>query len=216
VFNIDLDKFKLIDLSLQVVPGQTVPGRPFDTREGRLGDGTRKTDVVNTHTHVGTHIESPYHFYVNDTKMRNTCTDYPLEKFMGPATLLKGLAGDGEERVGLDYVRDRLEPRRGKFRILYVRNDTDRRPLRFDMAVVPYFADLGLDLFIFDSTIEFGQGQQDGETFHDLLMSRDVLLVEFPDNGQALDRDDFYMFAVPLNVKNLDSSWCRLFAVVER
>lgn len=216
MFDIDLNRYKLVDLSLQVVPGQDVPGRPFETREGRLGDGTRKTDVVNTHTHVGTHIESPYHFYVNETKMRNTCTDYPLEKFMGPATLLKAVLREGEPRVGLDYVREQLEPRRGQFRILYIRNDTDQRPLRFDMDTVGYFAGLGLDLFIFDSSIEFGQGQQDGETFHDLLMSRDVLLVEFPANGEALDRDFFYLFAVPLNVKNLDSSWCRLFAVVEK
>jgi kynurenine formamidase len=216
VFGIDFERYKLVDMSLRVVPGQTVPGRPFETREGRLGDGTRKTDVVDTHTHVGTHIESPYHFYVNANPSRSTCTDYPLEKFMGPATLLKGTLAEGEERIGLEAVKAQLEPRRGAFKILYVRNDTDRRPLRFDMAVVPYFADLGLNLFIFDSTIEFGQGQQDGETFHDLLMRKDVLLVEFPDNGQALDRDEFYMFAVPLNIQGLDSSWCRLFAVVER
>lgn len=35
-------------------------------------------------------------------------------------------------------------------------------------------------------------------------------------NGQALDRDMFYLFAMPLKIKGIDSSGCRLFAVVER
>lgn len=216
MFDIDFSKYKLVDLSLQVVPGQTVPGRPFEVQEGRLGDGTRKTDITNTHTHVGTHIESPFHFYVDDPQGRKTCTDYPLEKFMGPATILRASLKPGQQKVTVADCREQLEPRRGKFRILYVRNDTDQRPLRFEIDCVPYFAELGLDLFAFDATIEFGQGQADGETFHDLLMTRDVLLVEFPDNGQAIDRDMFYMFAVPLNIKNIDSSWCRMFAVLER
>lgn len=216
MFNIDLNKYKLIDLSLEVVPGQTIPGRPFEVQEGRLGDGTRKTDITNTHTHVGTHIESPFHFYVNDTKMRKTCTDYPLEKFMGPATMLKGVVQGGGELVTVDYVREQLEPRRGQFRILYVRNDTDLRPLRFDIECVSYFASLDLDLFAFDSTIEFGQGLADGQRFHDELMTKDVLLIEFPDNGAAIDKDSFYLFAVPLRIKNIDSSWCRMFAVVEK
>ncbi len=216
MFNIDFDRYKLVDLSQQVVPGQDIPGRPFETREGRLADGTRKTDIINTHTHVGTHIESPYHFYVHETRMRNTCTDFPLEKFMGPATLLKGFLKEGRQKVTVDDVREQLEPRRGQFKILYVRNDTDLRPLRFDIDCVAYFATLDLELFAFESTIQFGQGQEDGERFHDTLLSRDVLLIEFPDNGQALDKDFFYIFAVPLNIKNIDSSGCRLFAVVER
>ncbi len=214
-FSIDFNTYRLVDLSLEVAPGQTVPGRPFEVTEGRLGDGTRKTDIVNTHTHVGTHIESPWHFYLDNAKAK-TCTDYPLEKFMGAATLLKGTLEPGQERVSLDTVKRQLEPRRGQFTILYVRNDTDERPLRFDFDVVPYFAGLNLDLFAFDATIEFGQGLEDGKNFHDLLMSRDVLLIEFPDGGAAIDRDFFYLFAVPLKIKGIDSSWCRMFAVLEK
>ena len=55
-----------------------------------------------------------------------------------------------------------------------------------------------------------------GRIFHDLLLSRDTLLVEFPSNGAALTKPDFFVFAVPLNIRGIDSSGCRLFAVVEK
>ncbi|MBM3289384.1 MAG: cyclase family protein, partial [Candidatus Hydrogenedentes bacterium] len=63
MFSIDFSKYAMVDLSMPVVPNQLTAGRPFEVREGRLGDGTLKYDIVNTHTHVGTHIESPVHYY---------------------------------------------------------------------------------------------------------------------------------------------------------
>lgn len=211
LFDIDLSRYKLVDLSWQVVPNQTVPDRPFAVREGRLGDGTWKFDIVDTHTHVGTHVESPWHFYGSG----KTCTDYPLEKFMGRAVAIAPKPSDGDW-VRLDDLRPKLDARKGTFKVLFIRNATALRPLRIDMACVPYLAQLGINLFVFDVTIAFGDTHEDGRTFHDVLMSRDILLVEFPDNGAALDREEFYLFAVPLKIKGLDSSACRLFAVVER
>jgi len=212
VFDIDFTAYKLIDLSLEVVPNHPVEGRPFEVKEGRLGDGTLKFDIVNTHTHVGTHIESPYHFYFKG----NSCTDYPLEHFMGKATLLRTNITESTPRVTVDFVKEQLEPRRGDFEVLFVRNDTSRRPLMFDLECVPYFAELNLKMFVFDSTINFGEGLEAGKVFHDLLLSKDTLLVEFPDGAQDLDQDFFYLFAVPLKIKGIDSSGCRLFAIVER
>lgn len=212
IFDIDPTKHRFVDLSLEVVPNQTVPGRPYAVREGRLGDGTWKFDVTDTHTHVGTHVESPWHFYGHG----KTCTDYPLDKFMGKARLLALQSAADARWVGLDGVRAALDPHRGEFTMLFLRNDSGLAPLHIHMDCVPYFAELGIDLLIFESTIEFGEGLEDGRRFHDLLMSRDVLLVEFPANAQALDRDTFYLFAVPLNIKGLDSSACRLFAVIDR
>lgn len=86
----------------------------------------------------------------------------------------------------------------------------------FDIDCVPYFADLNLKLFAFDCTINFGREPEDGRTFHDLLLSRDTLLVEFHANGQAIDKPLFYLAAMPLRIKDIDSSACRLVAIVER
>lgn len=48
------------------------------------------------------------------------------------------------------------------------------------------------------------------------MLSRDTLLVEFPFQWQGADRTDFYMMAVPLRIQGIDSSGCRLLAVMQR
>ena len=198
---------------MPVVPNQLTAGRPFEVREGRLGDGTLKYDIVNTHTHVGTHIESPVHYYFKG----NTCTDYPLERFMGRAALVTTAIPESAPSVTLDHVRPQLEAKRGRFEIVYLRNDTPRRPLFVDLDCVRYFAEFDLKLFVFDHTINFGDTTiAAGRTFHELLLGRDTLLVEFPSNGAALAKPDFYLVAAPLNIRGIDSSGCRLFAVVEK
>ena len=212
MFTIDWSRYRCVDLSWAVWANQTTPDRPFEVRIGKLGDGTNKFDIVNTHTHVGTHVESPWHFY----GAGKTCAEYPLEHFMGPAALLDPHPPAKETFVSLKTVRDILEPLRDRFEILYVRNTSGRTPIRYHMECVPYFAELGIKLFVFDVNVGFGETDEDGRSFHDLLMSRDILLVEFPDNGHTIDCQLFYLFAVPTKVFGIDSNPCRLFAILER
>ena len=212
LFSIDPEQYELVDLSMVVTPNQMPADRPFEIREGRLPDNTWKFDIVNTHTHVGTHIESPWHFYGRG----HTCTDYPLEKFMGSALRIRPEPDAITGRVEAAALRSMLEPRRASFRNLLIQNATDHKPLRFSMECAGYLAQLRLDLLIFEPTIEFGHGIEDGRRFHDLLMSNDTLLVEFPGDFTPLKRDAFFVFAAPLRIKGLDSSPCRLFAVVEK
>lgn len=212
LFAIDWTKYKCIDLSWTVTANQDNPERPFDVRLGALADGTNKFDIINTHTHVGTHVESPWHFYGKG----KTCAEYPVEHFMGVAALLDPVIAGNEPFVRLAQVKKALEPHRGRFDMLYVRNTTAQRPIRYHMECIPYFAEFSLKLFVFDVTVAFGETNEDGRTFHDLLMSRDTLLVEFPDNGHAIDKDLFYLMAVPTKVFGIDSNPCRLLAIVER
>lgn len=209
---IDPEKYEIIDLSMEVTPNEMPPDRPFEITAGRLPDQTWKFDITNTHTHVGTHIEFPWHFYGSG----RACTDYPLEKFMGPALRVRPKPDAGSGQVEAPALRSMLDTHRPTFRNVLVQNATEHKPLRFSMQCVEYLAELRLDLFIFETSIEFGQDVEDGRRFHDLLMSNDTLLVEFPGDLTALRRDEFFVFAVPLRIKGLDSSPCRLFAIVEK
>lgn len=211
-FAVDWSRYRLVDLSMSVYPNQKVVGRPFEVKRSNLPDGTHKFDIVNTHTHVGSHIESPWHFYGEG----KTCTDYPLDYFMGPAALLRGRLNPGEDQVTLAECQAQLEPLKGTFDRLVVRNDSGQTPLRFDFACVPYFADLGLKVFLFDATIEFGHGLDDGRKFHDLMLGKDALLAEFPAGLDQLDQDTFSLFTMPLRIEGIDSSPCRIFALLDR
>ena len=62
VFSIDPDRYRIVDLSYLVVPPGTRE-RPYVVQRGRLADQAYKFDIVRTHTHVGTHVETPAHFF---------------------------------------------------------------------------------------------------------------------------------------------------------
>ena len=103
MFSIDLSKYRLVDLSFEVVPG-AIEDRPFDATRGRLIDDCFKFDVSRTHTHVGTHVELPAHYFEDGADV----TAFGLEAFMGRGVVfhidasLNGLAIDAE------YFRERL------------------------------------------------------------------------------------------------------------
>ena len=84
MFCIDEEKYRVIDISFQVVPGQG-GDRPFEMRPGILADGALKYDITNTHTHVGSHVESAAHFFEDGTPIDK----YPLAAFYGPGVLLE-------------------------------------------------------------------------------------------------------------------------------
>ena len=213
VLSIDFSKYRVVDLSMEVIPNDPKNGdRPFDIRPGRLPDGTIKHDIINTHTHVGTHIEFPIHFY----ETGKCVTDYPLETFMGPAALLRAAPAAGDDRVRVEQCKEQLEPLRGEFEILFVRREVDLHPLRYDIQCVDYFAELGIKLFFFDKDIEFGEGLEDGKRFHDVLMSRDIPLGELPAGAAEVDKELFYLVGTPLKIRGLEAAPCRLFAIVER
>jgi len=77
VFNIDLSRYRVVDLSYLVEPNAG-GDRPFVVRQGRLADNAFKYDVLDTHTHVGTHVESPAHFFENGKDIAGL----PLDAFL--------------------------------------------------------------------------------------------------------------------------------------
>ena len=83
MFSIDLERYRLVDLSVMIEPPGTQE-RPLEVSVGRLADDAFKMDITNLHTHVGTHVEAPAHFFEDGALI----TDVPLTAFFGPATLL--------------------------------------------------------------------------------------------------------------------------------
>ena len=79
---------QLIDLTLTLgsdrvtaVPGLIgVTMEPLRTHESH----TRSNTKLTLATHLGTHVDAPFHFHADGT----TVEDMPLEKYMGPALLL--------------------------------------------------------------------------------------------------------------------------------
>lgn len=216
VFAIDWSRYRLVDLSYTVIP----PGseeRPFITERGLLADDSFKHEL-RTHTHVGTHVEAPAHFF-EDGK---TVLDLPLEAFMGRAVLLKvteaaahiPLTAAGCEALLGDVIQA------GDI-VLCTNADWASRAAGAEAwpslspASAHWFLDRRVKMVGIDNYFRLGLDIPMTREVHDVLMSREVCFVEFLDHLDDLTQRVFYFLALPFKVAS-DSGWARAVAIEAR
>ena len=116
VFSIDWQKYRLIDLSYEVVPGASQE-RYFDIERGLLADNAFMHHV-RTHTHVGTHVEVGAHFFDGGRDV----PAYELTDFMGRALLLDVSDVQAVPEVMPAHLEERLGHSIGQGDIIICRN----------------------------------------------------------------------------------------------
>ena len=217
MFDIDLTKYRLVDLSYEVTPNQ--PGdRPLMMQRGFLADRAFKYDITKTHSHVGTHVESPAHFYEGGKDL----TGFPLTSFMGRAVL----AEVHDASSVLAILPEHLEADVGAILregdILILRNN-DQSSLAGGVAALPHLtpeaarwmAARKIKLLGVDNYVRLACDIESGRELHDILMSQDICFVEWLDNLDQLRRKEFFFMALPWKVRTMDSSWARAVAIEE-
>jgi len=214
VFTIDLDQYRLVDLSPVIEPPGT-DDRPLEVSVGRLADDSFKMDISRLHTHVGTHVEAPAHFY-EDGKV---ITDMPLEDFFGPAVLLsidepadRLVTGEILEREVGDIVQPGhiLLCRNG---MPETRTDVEAMPLLTPDAA-RWMVDRQIKLVGTDCWFPMGPGIPACRELHDILMSQDICIVERVVLCDLHQREFFFM-ALPVAFA-LDSGFARAIALEKR
>lgn len=222
IFSIDPLKYRVIDLSYEVIPCASTD-RPFDVAVARLADDTFRYDVLRTHTHVGTHVEVPWHFF----REGQTLSDCPLDTFYGRALLLSC-------RRGPDFPPSRHSTFSRSWAPSFGRA-TSSSPATIpahltkgdiskgNRADAPHFTPeaaewlrehriklLGIDF------IRLGIDVPAGRRFHEILMGQGVPFVEIMDNLQSITKSEFFFMALPFRVRGIDSGWVRAVAIEER
>ncbi len=214
MFTINLDQYRLVDLSPVIEPPGT-DDRPLEVRVGRLADNAYKMDITRLHTHVGTHVEAPAHFY-EDGKL---ITEYRPPNFFGPAVLLS--IDDPADRLVTGEILERevgdiVQPGH----ILLCRNGMEQT--RSDEESFPtltpdaarWMLDRQIKLMGIDCWFGLGPDVPATRELHDILMSQDICLVE----GIVLDdlqQQEFFFMALPVAFA-LDSGFARAIALEER
>jgi len=219
MFNIDLRKYRIVDLSLEVVPPGS-EGRPFEIERGNLADNTYMHNI-RTHSHVGTHVESPAHFF-DDGK---DITQLPLTTFMGRAILVDITDATTHKAITAEYLEDNVGDIIEEGDIVVMRNSDPVSKTSHRKEDLPYLtpesaqwlADHRVKMLVIDNALlRLGKDVPSGRALHDILLSRDIPIVEFPDNLQALRKRVFFFMALPFKVRNLDSAWARAIAIEDR
>jgi kynurenine formamidase len=214
VFSIDLEHYRLVDLSVTIEPPGT-DDRPLDVSVGRLADDSYKMDITRLHTHVGTHVEAPAHFFEGGKLI----TDVALEEFFGPATLIS--IDDPADRHTTAEVFDRhigevFQP--GD--ILLCRNGIieSREPLK-DFATLTvdsarWIVEHEVTLLALDRWFGLGRDIPEVREVHDIIMGEGICIVETVVLDE-LTRPRCFFMSLPVAFA-LDSGFTRAVALEER
>lgn len=215
MFRIDPERYRVVDLSFEVVPGARAD-RPFDATRATLPDDCFKYDVTCTHTHVGTHVELPAHYWPEGADV----TAFPLGAFYGRGILLhldESLRGAA---VTADYCAQQLDLRIQPGDCVLCRNEalgatsaaSDDLPYLTPDAA-HYLAAHQIKLLGIDSFVRLSVDIPQGRQLHEILMGAGCNLVEFLDHLDELQREEFFFMSLPFKIRGMDSGWARAIAI---
>ena len=216
MFDIDLSKYRLVDVSLRVVPGEgdrRLALRPYVFPvDGSFGN------EVDTVTHLGTHIEAPAH-YDRDAE---DVTAYPLDLFVGPMVHLRFADAEPNGEITLSMAKKLVEgiDLEDKIVVLstpHFRRDpaVDRRPV-LAFEVTEFLVRSGIKLFGFDDSLTIDVSAELAQKTHRMLFDHGVLILEYMGQLGELRQVESYLMALPLRVAGFDSSPVRAIVIEDK
>lgn len=217
---------RLIELSHRLTPNEEefpLAIKTFNTDEV-MSRIERRADIwyilqeVTMGSHVGTHVELPYH----RLQSGKTAADYPLERLVGDAVVLDfSHKGKDEEITQSEVENCGVAIRKGD--IVFVRTDMDKKwktPQAHDRPVLSIEAarylvmQVGIHCIGTDATGLEVRGRND-QPVHEVLFTHDVAMVESLTRLDQLPSNRFTVLILPLMVEGLDSCPVRVVAMIE-
>ena len=219
---------ELIDLTLTLgservsaVPGLIgVSMKPLQTHESH----TRSNTKLTLATHLGTHVDAPYHFHRDGTTVENM----PLDRYMGPALLLDLRdSAKGKTAISVDDLqRAGAGPNavKGKITVLFTawaENESGGTRFYSDGPYLStpgaqYLADNDVNAVAVDFPIDkhpaTPQSTLQDFPVHRLLLGKGIPLIENLINLDRLVGRDFELWALPMKLQGGDGAATRAVA----
>ena len=171
---------------------------------------------VKMGSHVGTHIEFPYHHLKNG----KSAADYPLERMVGDAVLLDfSRKKKDEEITRQEILALGADIRKGD--IMLIRTDMDKlwntdkahdRPVLSIEAAEYLVKEIGIHCIGTDATGLEVRGRDD-QPVHQILFGNDVAMVESLTNLDKLRSARLQVIMLPLMIEGMDSCPVRVVAI---
>ena len=213
----------LIELSHRMIPGKEVfrlEARTYDVTD-ELPEVTHRPDIwyvlgeVTFSTHVGTHIEFPYHHLESGANAAN----YPLDRLVGEGAVLDFSHKEDGEAITADEVGARTgNIRQGD--IIFIRTDMDRHWRTERWSELPYLTPEAIDILIgFDPIVigtDAGGFEVPGTDYqpnHLKMFQHNIAMVESATNLAALGTARHLIFILPLPIEGIDSCPVRIVAM---
>ncbi len=217
---------RVIELSHKMIAGEEIfklevenyPVEKIMPEIKRQKDAWYILSEVTMSSHVGTHVEFPYHHL----KEGQDAADFPLERLIGEAVMLDFSCKKGGEAITLDELKA-YEHKIKKGDILLIKTGLDRLFQTERWMEEPYITTEGIKWLIDEKEITclgtdaagIEMLDADGQPNHVLLFENNIPMVESMTNFSSLQKERFLIFILPLPIKGLDSCPVRIIAIEE-
>ena len=214
---------ELIELNHVLTPGEEEFILEIETRNTEEVHKTtvRRDDIwyiiqdVKLSSHLGTHIEFPYH-HMKDGK---DAANYPLERMVGDAVIFDFTHKLKDEEISKQEIIDSgVEVRKGDIVIIYTgMQELWNTPTGHDRPALSIEAteylviEKGIHCIGTDATGLEVRGTDD-QPVHQILFSHDVAMIESMTNLDKLSGKRFSIMVLPIRVKGMDSCPVRIVA----
>ncbi len=214
---------KIIELSHVLTPGKEEFGLELETLNAEEVHKTtvRNPDIwyiiqnITMSSHVGTHVEFPYHHL----KTGKSAAEYPLERLIGDAVLLDFSHKKKDETITKsEIIATEIEIKKGDIVIIYTgmqkfwnTPQAHDRPVLSVEATEYLVIEKGIHCIGTDATGLEIRGT-DHQPVHRTLFTHDVAMIESMTNLDKLGGNRFTVLCLPLMIKGLDSCPVRIIA----
>jgi len=213
---IELESCKIIDLSKELHPGnlrvngEYVHGtetRRFEIRQFIYAPDKTFMHWVETETHIGTHVELPSHF-IEDGK---SCSEMPVEIFMGEAIVLKLDFLKPKEAKGQPIKPSHLRNvRKGDIVLMWSAYAGSEAPY-ISPETAKWLAELPVKMI---GVQNIGvEESRDSMATHVNMLENGIPIIEGLVNLDKIGTERVFYIGLPLRVAGLDSSWIRAVAL---
>jgi len=213
LFNVDFDKCRVVDLTRELIPGKEK--RRLQIKRGLIPKDDTFMHEIDTMSHIGTHVEAPSHFFEKGKDV----TDLPVSQFMGKARLVDVDFVEPHQPITPDFL-EKAVGRAKDVEVIILRNikksqfleeSKNRHYLTVEGA--RWLANKSIKMLVFDNSFATGKDKDQTRRTHEILLGKDVILVEQVDNLDQIRKKEVYFMALPLRIKGLDSSPVRAIVI---
>ena len=207
---------KITDLTLTYEEGMR--GVAFETAKTKARDGWN-AKTLHLYSHAGTHMDSPFHFDVND----QTIEEFEVSRFVCDSWIIPIDAYPKQkiELTDLGLFADLIK--KGDGVVLktgwsaFVNKDKYRTELpgiHEDLAV--WFVEKGINMLAVEPpSIADVMDIEEVTKIHEILLGGDIIIVEGLTNLKALSSKKVKLVALPLKIKDGDGAPARVIAIEE-
>lgn len=219
-------KKKIIDLSLQIRTGMQKYSNKHPkvmiTKTATHKKDKREITKIIIGSHSGTHVDAPRHFCKN----KSTIDKFPAKHFVGNAIILNFSYKKKRSQISLNEIKNELKNFKIQDKILIFRFDwTDKYYEKKNFYIDHPYLSSEACKWIVKSKVRFigmdtpqPDNPNDKNFAHDginhkILLSNNILIVEYLTNLKKIKKKNFLFCGAPLNIKRSDGSPLRAVGI---